>query len=289
MIREVERKAISGLLVAAILLVLLVITPFAAINADKSRELIQGLQLGGLILLEGLLAAGFFIVQPNQGKALQFFGQYVGTVKTSGLWWANPFFTKRAVSLRVRNFETAKLKVNDHGSSPIEIGAVVVWQVVDSAEALFEVDNYDDYVRVQSESALRGLANQYPYDSNSDPGTISLSGNTAEVAEKLKGEIQDRLAKAGVRVIEARISHLAYAQEIAGAMLRRQQAGAVIAARRLIVDGAVGMVEHALEQLSERKIITLDDERRAAMVSNLLVVLCAEQQAQPVLNAGTIY
>jgi len=288
MIREVERKATNGLMVAAVLLVLLAITPSIAINADKSRGLIQGLQVGALVLIEVLLAAGFFIVQPNQGKVLQIFGKYVGTVKTPGLWWANPFFTKRAVSLRVRNFETAKLKVNDHGSNPIEIGAVVVWQVVDTAEALFEVDNYDDYVRVQSESALRGLANQYPYDSN-DSGAISLSGSTADVAEKLKGEIQDRLTKAGVRVIEARISHLAYAQEIAGAMLRRQQAGAVIAARRQIVDGAVGMVEHALEQLSSRKIINLDDERRAAMVSNLLVVLCAEQQAQPVLNAGTIY
>ena len=289
MIREVERKATSGLLVAAILLIAVAVTPMAAINADRSRDLLQGILVGGLVLVDALLAAGFFIVQPNQGKVLQFFGSYVGTVKTPGLWWANPFFTKKSVSLRVRNFETPKLKVNDHGSSPIEIGAVVVWQVVDTAEALFEVDNYDDYVRVQSESALRGLANQYPYDSNNEAGTISLSGNTADVAEKLKGEIQDRLSKAGVRVIEARISHLAYAQEIAGAMLRRQQAGAVIAARRQIVDGAVGMVEHALEQLSARKIIHLDDERRAAMVSNLLVVLCAEQPTQPVLNTGTLY
>jgi regulator of protease activity HflC (stomatin/prohibitin superfamily) len=288
MIREVERKATNGLLVAAVTLVLLVITPFAAINAEESGEVIPGLLVGGLVLLEVLLIVGFFIVQPNQGKALQFFGSYVGTVKAPGLWWANPLFTKKSVSLRIRNFETPKLKVNDHGSSPIEIAAVVVWQVVDTAEALFEVDNYDDYVRVQSESALRGLANQYPYDHN-ESGTISLSGNTADVAEKLKGEIQDRLSKAGVRVIEARISHLAYAQEIAGAMLRRQQAGAVIAARRQIVDGAVGMVEHALEQLSARKIIQLDDERRAAMVSNLLVVLCAEQPTQPVLNTGTLY
>jgi regulator of protease activity HflC (stomatin/prohibitin superfamily) len=235
-----------------------------------------------------ILWTGLFTVQPGQARVLQLFGAYVGTVRDPGLRWANPFFTKRAVSLRIRNFETTKLKVNDHNSNPIEIGAVVVWQVTDTAEALFEVDNYDEYVRVQSESALRGLANQYPYDAHED-GQKSLSANTQEVAEKLKTEIQERLAKAGVRVLEARVSHLAYAPEIAGVMLRRQQATAVVAARQKIVDGAVGMVEQALEQLGRRQIVHLDEERKATMVSNLLVVLCSEQATQPVVNTGSLY
>jgi regulator of protease activity HflC (stomatin/prohibitin superfamily) len=235
-----------------------------------------------------LLLAGFKIVQPNVGKVLQLFGNYVGTIKQPGLWWLNPFYTAKNVSLRVRNFETAKLKVNDHNSNPIEIAAVVVWQVVDTAEAMFEVDNYDNYVHVQSEAALRGMSNQYPYDTHEE-GKLSLSGSTAEVAEKLKGEIQDRLAKAGVKVLEARISHLAYAPEIANVMLRRQQANAVIAARQKIVEGAVGMVEQALDALSKKQIVQLDEERKAAMVSNLLVVLCSEQATQPVVNTGTLY
>ncbi|MEO8140956.1 MAG: SPFH domain-containing protein, partial [Gemmatimonadota bacterium] len=205
-----------------------------------------------------------------------------------GLFWANPFFTKKSISLRVRNFETMKLKVNDHSSNPIEIAAVVVWQVTDTAEALFEVDNYEDYVKVQSESALRGLANQYPYDAH-QADQLSLSVNTADVADKLQGEIQARLLKAGVKINEARISHLAYAPEIAGVMLRRQQASAVIAARQMIVEGAVGMVEMALALLSQKAIVHLDEERKATMVSNLLVVLCSEQSTQPVVNAGTIY
>ena len=257
----------------------------AAVQKQAPFAIVGWLLAGVLVLF---LWVGLFTVQPNQARVLQLFGNYTGSVKAAGLWWANPFFTKKAVSLRVRNFETTKLKVNDHNSNPIEIGAVVVWQVVDSAEALFEVDNYEDYVHVQSESALRGLANQYPYDSH-DVTTMSLATHTAEVADKLKGEIQDRLAKAGVRVLEARISHLAYAPEIANVMLRRQQANAVIAARQMIVEGAVGMVEMALAQLSEKKIIVLDEERRAAMVSNLLVVLCSEQGTQPVVNTGTLY
>jgi regulator of protease activity HflC (stomatin/prohibitin superfamily) len=219
---------------------------------------------------------------------LQLFGRYIGTVRDPGLWWANPFFTKGHVSLRIRNFETPKLKVNDHRSNPVEIGAVVVWRVVDTAEALFEVDDYSNYVKVQSESALRGVANQYPYDAHADD-EMSLSSHTQAVAEKLKSEIQARLAKAGLEVTEARISHLAYAPEIAGVMLRRQQATAVIAARQKIVEGAVGMVEMALEQLAGRSIISLDEERKAAMVSNLLVVLCSEQATQPVVNTGTLY
>jgi regulator of protease activity HflC (stomatin/prohibitin superfamily) len=241
----------------------------------------------GLIVLI-VLWTGFFTVQPNQGRVLQLFGRYVGTVRDPGLWWANPFFTKGHVSLRVRNFETPKLKVNDHRSNPVEIGAVVVWRVVDTAEALFEVDDYSNYVKVQSESALRGVANQYPYDAHADD-EMSLSSHTQAVAEKLKSEIQARLAKAGLEVMEARISHLAYAPEIAGVMLRRQQATAVIAARQKIVEGAVGMVESALEQLAGRSIISLDEERKAAMVSNLLVVLCSEQATQPVVNTGTLY
>jgi regulator of protease activity HflC (stomatin/prohibitin superfamily) len=231
---------------------------------------------------------GLLVVQPKQGKALLLFGRYSGTVRASGLGWVNPFFTARPISLRVRNFETTKLKVNDHNSNPIEIGAVVVWQVTDTAEALFEVDNYEDYVKVQSESALRGLANQYPYEAH-EAGQMSLSVNTTEVAEKLKVEIQERLAKAGVKVLESRISHLAYAPEIAGVMLRRQQANAVIAARQKIVDGAVDMVESALDQLSSKQIVHLDEERKATMVSNLLVVLCSEQATQPVVNTGSIY
>jgi regulator of protease activity HflC (stomatin/prohibitin superfamily) len=219
---------------------------------------------------------------------LQFFGDYVGTVKTPGLRWANPFYTKKRISMRVRNFESSRLKVNDNEGNPIEIAAVVVWQVVDSAEAVFEVDDYNNYVKVQSEAALRNLATSYTYDTH-DEEHISLRGHTAVVAEHLKKEIQDRLARAGVQVIEARISHLAYAPEIAQAMLQRQQAGAIIAARQRIVEGAVGMVEMALAMLSQRDILSLDDERKAAMVSNLLVVLCGERATQPIINTGTIY
>jgi regulator of protease activity HflC (stomatin/prohibitin superfamily) len=216
------------------------------------------------------------------------FGRYVGTAKQQGLWWANPFYSKRKISLRVRNFETPKMKVNDLRSNPIEIAAIVVWQVVETAEAMFEVDNYDNYVHVQSESALRGLATHYPYDAHAE-GEIALSVHTDEIVDRLKGEIQARLEKAGVRVLEARISHLAYAPEIAGVMLRRQQANAIIAARQRIVEGAVGMVDMALDMLSRKNIVKLDEERKAAMVSNLLVVLCAEQQTQPVVNTGTLY
>jgi regulator of protease activity HflC (stomatin/prohibitin superfamily) len=219
---------------------------------------------------------------------MQLFGAYVGTVKHPGLRWANPFYTKKHVSLRVRNFESDRLKVNDIEGNPIEIAAVVVWKVVDTAEAIFEVDDYQNYLHVQSEAALRNLATSYPYDTHED-GVKSLRGNTLEIAEHLKAEIQERLDKAGVQVIEARISHLAYAPEIASAMLQRQQAGAVIAARTRIVEGAVGMVEMALDKLSKQKIVDLDEERKAAMVSNLLVVLCSDRGAHPVVNAGTLY
>jgi regulator of protease activity HflC (stomatin/prohibitin superfamily) len=287
-IREIQRKATSGVFMIVALFMLTILLAYGMVDAiqDQSGWRIAVTVIALILLV--LAWTGLFTVQPNQGKALQLFGDYVGTVREAGLWWANPFFTKRPVSLRVRNFETTKLKVNDHNSNPIEIGAVVVWQVTDSAEALFEVDNYEEYVKVQSESALRGLANQYPYDAHEE-GQMSLSANTQDVAERLKHEIQERLAKAGVRVLEARVSHLAYAPEIAGVMLRRQQANAVIAARQKIVEGAVGMVEQALEHLNRKQIVHLDEERKAAMVSNLLVVLCSEQATQPVVNTGTLY
>ena len=236
-----------------------------------------------LILLGGLL-----IVNPNEAQVLQLFGTYVGTLRDQGFRWVNPFTSKRRISLRVRNFETSKLKVNDLDGNPIEIAAVVVWQVVDTAEAVFQVDSFENFVQVQSESALRTMATSYSYDSHVE-GQMSLRSHTAETAEQLKKEIHDRLQKAGVEVIEARISHLAYAAEIASAMLQRQQASAIVAARQTIVTGAVSMVEMALEQLSEKKLVDLDPERRAAMVSNLLVVLCGERAAQPVLNTGTLY
>jgi regulator of protease activity HflC (stomatin/prohibitin superfamily) len=234
------------------------------------------------------LLQGLFSVAPNEARVLQLFGEYAGTVTTTGLRWANPLCKRKKISVRVRNFESSHLKVNDFEGNPIEIAAVVVWRVVDTAEALFEVDDYNNYVKVQSEAALRNLATSYPYDSH-DEAHPSLRGHTNAVADHLKREIQDRLAKAGVQVLEARISHLAYAPEIAAAMLQRQQAGAIIAARTRIVEGAVGMVDMALELLSKKDIVHLDEERKAAMVSNLLVVLCGEKGAQPILNTGTIY
>ncbi len=241
-----------------------------------------------LILVAAFLLVGVFVVNPNEGRVLQFFGDYVGTAKTAGLRWANPFYTKKRISLRIRNFESTKLKVNDLEGNPIEIAAVVVWRVVDTAEAVFEVDDYQNFVKVQTEAAVRNLATSYKYDAHEED-QMSLRGNTAAVAEHLKKEIQDRLSKAGVEVLEARISHLAYAPEIAQAMLQRQQAGAIIAARQRIVEGAVGMVQMALDMLSQRDILELDNERKAAMVSNLLVVLCGERSTQPVINTGTIY
>ena len=232
--------------------------------------------------------AGLTVVNPNQAKVVQLFGRYRGSLKQQGFWWVHPLTTRRKVSLRIRNFESSRLKVNDQDGNPIEIASVVVWKVVDTAEAAFQVDDYEHFVHVQSEAALRNLATRYTYDTHDD-SQMSLRSHTAEVAEHLKKEIQDRLSRAGVEVLESRISHLAYAQEIAASMLQRQQAGAIIAARQRIVEGAVGMVEMALEMLSRRDIVTLDDERKAAMVSNLLVVLCGERAAQPIVNTGTIY
>jgi regulator of protease activity HflC (stomatin/prohibitin superfamily) len=258
------------------------------IQAASTERPVMALVWALIMLVSIVLLSGLFTVNPNEGKALQLFGEYVGTVRHAGLWFANPLFQKKRISLRVRNFETGKMKVNDSHSNPIEIAAIVVWKVVDSAEALFEVDDYQHYVQTQSESAVRALAQTYPYDAHGDE-TIALSTNPDEVAQGLQSAIQERLDKAGVLVIEARLSHLAYAPEIASAMLRRQQASAIIAARQKIVEGAVGMVETALMMISEKSLVTLDDERKAAMVSNLLVVLCSDRDAQPIVNTGTIY
>jgi len=288
MFREVEHRTVPGF-TALILLIAASLLGAYALRTAILTQSVPGMAGYGLLDAVILIAwGGLFMVNPNQAKVLQLFGRYVGSVKAQGLQWANPFFTKRSISLRVRNFETAKLKVNDRNSNPVEIAAIVVWQVVDTAEAMFEVDSYENYVHVQSESALRNLASQYPYDAHEE-GEKALASHTAEIAERLQHEIQDRLTKAGVAVREARFSHLAYAPEIAGVMLRRQQANAIIAARQRIVEGAVGMVEMALDNLSKRDIVQLDEERKATMVSNLLVVLCSEQATQPVVNTGTLY
>jgi regulator of protease activity HflC (stomatin/prohibitin superfamily) len=288
MIREREHNGAAGALVLVVLIAAVALTVWGLVLAIRSHAPwpIVGACLA--LTVEALLFNGFFVVNPNEAQVLQLFGSYAGSARTPGLRFANPLFTKHRISLRVRNFESARLKVNDSEGNPIEIAAVVVWRVVETAEALFEVDDYENYVHVQSEAAERNLATSYAYDAH-DENQRSLRGHTGEVAEHLKREIQDRLAKAGVEVLEARISHLAYAPEIAAAMLQRQQAGAIIAARQRIVEGAVGMVEMALEMLSRKEIVHLDEERKAAMVSNLLVVLCGEKGTQPIVNTGTIY
>ncbi len=242
-----------------------------------------GLFIGGIALLAGCLVIG-----PNEARVLTFFGRYTGTVRTSGLRWVNPFTNKRDVSLRARNFESAKIKVNDIDGNPIEIGAVIVWRVVDTAQAMFDVESFSNYVQIQAESAVRNLAMHHPYDTH-DESKVSLRGHSEVVADLLRKEVDTRIRAAGCEVVDARIAHLAYAPEIAQAMLQRQQAGAIIAARTLIVEGAVSMVEMALGQLATRGIVELDAERKAAMVSNLLIVLCGERGTQPVVNAGTLY
>lgn len=288
MFREVEARPTPGILMAVLVTALVPIG--AAISIMGVRAQGPLIVLGGLLIVVLALFClpGFFIVAPNEGKVLTLFGTYKGTAKTPGLWFTNPFMTKKAISLRIRNFETNKLKVNDARSNPVEIGAIVVWKVTDTAEATFEVNDYVQYVAVQSESAVRALASAYPYDHHGDDA-IALSTHPTEISKGLLEALHDRLGKAGVEVIEARISHLAYAQEIAAAMLQRQQASAIVAARQTIVEGAVGMVEMALDALSARQIVTLDDERKASMVSNLLVVLCSDRAAQPVVNTGTLY
>ena len=288
MIRERQVNALPGLPVLLVLIAVDITAIYGLVDAAQDGSLTRILICVIATIVATFLMAGLFVVNPNEAKVLQLFGAYSGTVKNPGLRWANPFYTKKRVSQRVRNFESAKLKVNDNEGNPIEIASVVVWRVVDTDEAVFEVDDYNNYVKVQTEAALRNLATSYTYDAH-DEHTISLRGTTQVVADHLKKEIQDRLARAGVEAMEARISHLAYAPEIAHAMLQRQQAGAIIAARSRIVEGAVGMVEMALELLSKRDIVTLDNERKAAMVSNLLVVLCGDKSTQPIINTGTIY
>ena len=288
MIKEIERKYASGYLALVVLPILIIGNGWWLVTsamAENVTSVVIAILVGITLLI---CLGGFFMVHPNQARVLTLFGTYVGSARETGLRWANPFYAKKAVSLRVRNFDCDTLKVNDSSGNPIEIAAVVVWKVVDSAEAVFEVDDYISFVEIQSEAALRNLATSYPYESHSDE-KIALRSNQQEVAEQLKIEVQDRLEKAGVEVIEARISHLAYAQEIASAMLKRQQAQAIVAARRTIVDGAVGMVKMALDELKEQDIIDLDEERKAAMISNLLVVLCGEENAQPVLNTSSLY
>ena len=286
-IRERDVKSVSGIPLLFVLLGLSAFAVFAFITMDMSKAMrIATLIIGVPVLL--IAFSGLYKVEPNQSAVLSLFGKYIGTVRTPGLRFNNPFYTKKKISLRVRNFESGKLKVNELDGSPIEIAAIVVWEVNDSAEAVFNVDNYESFVQIQSEAAIRSMATSYPYDQHND-GDISLRSHPAEISERLRDEIQDRLAKAGIHVIEARISHLAYSPEIAGAMLQRQQAGAIIAARKKIVEGAVGMVEDALTALSSKDIVELDEERRATMVSNLLVVLCSDKATQPVVNTGTLY
>lgn len=288
---EVERKVWPGLPALLLQLVILIAGTALFITGVGLSDSGQG---GGPYMVVGALlwglwttlTCGFFTLQPNEAAALVLLGAYKGTVKDPGFHWGNPFYTKRRVSLRARNLNGERLKVNDEMGNPIEIAAVVVWRVSNTVEALFDVDNYTDYVKIQSESALRHLAGLYPYDAAEEGGHLSLRGSADEVSEGLKRELQERLGKAGVVVDEARLSHLAYAPEIAAAMLQRQQATAIIAARQKIVEGAVGMVHMALAKLNDEGVVTLDEEKKAAMVSNLLVVLCGERSTQPIINAG---
>ena len=286
--REQVRNVPSGYLMLVVLAVVQISLGYVNLKMIMAGN-VSGMIVVGIASLVVVIGwVGFFMVHPNEAKVLQLFGKYVGTAHDQGLKWANPFYAKTAVSTRIRNFESSKLKVNDSRGSPIEIAAVVVWKVFDTAEALFEVDDYEEFVQIQSESALRNLSTTYPYEPHQGEG-IALRSHPAEIAQALRVEIQDRLEQAGVTVIEARISHLAYAPEIANAMLRRQQASAIIAARTQIVAGAVGMVEMALDQLKEKNVVELDEERKAAMVSNLLVVLCGEETTKPVVNTGSLY
>ena len=286
MIEERQASTYNGYTAIGVLFLLTLATPVAIGILPMMLKI--PMALFGLLVFACWL--GFFMVAPNQGRVLQLFGRYVGSERIEGLRWANPLYMKAKVSLRVRNFESGTLKVNDSNGNPIDIGAVIVWKVVDTAEALFEVDDYENYVQIQSEAALRNLATTHPYDSYGEEGqSFCLRGSPEEVAALLKTEVQNRLSKAGVEVIEARLSHLAYSPEIANAMLQRQQASAIVAARQKIVEGAVGMVDLALNKLADQNVVDLNEERKAAMVSNLLVVLCGEHAASPVVNAGSLY
>lgn len=287
-VRETSATKINGYAAFGILIVLI------GLNAVLVWQMIQTQDPSGLfleipvLLLTILWGAGFFVVQPNEARVLVLFGKYIGSVRDDGFWWANPLAVKKHVSLRIRNFNSDRIKVNDLHGNPIEIAAVVVWRVVDSARALFDVEHFEQFVAIQSETAIRALASEYPYDAQ-DEVRASLRGNPQEIAENLQAQLQSRLEVAGVVVTESRISHLAYAPEIAQAMLRRQQAQAIVAARQKIVEGAVGMVDSALRMLSEQKIVVLDEERKATMVNNLMVALVADREAQPVINTGTLY
>ena len=289
MIQEKRALAVSGWPVVG-LVAIIGVACIAGFAVSVTSEVIAGWIVSAVgVAIGALIAAGLFIVNPNEAKVVQLFGKYAGTAKQPGLWWMNPFaYPKLKVSQRVRNFESGRLKVNDRDGNPVEIASVVVWKVDDTADAVFQVDDYENFVQVQSEAALRNMATTYPYDTDVD-SELALRRSNVEITDKLRSEIQDRLTKAGIDVIEARISHIAYAAEIAGAMLRRQQAGAVVAARTQIVEGAVGMVEMALEALTKKEVVQLDEERKATMVSNLMVVLCGDREAQPVVNTGTLY
>ncbi len=275
----------AALMIQILLIVLVVFVLIAMIATENPGILVLFLPL---VILMVLFLSGFFVVQPNEARVLVLFGKYIGSVRESGFWWANPFAVKKHVSLRIRNFNSDKIKVNDLHGNPIEIAAVIVWRVVDSARALFDVQSFEEFVGIQSETAIRALASEYPYDAQ-DEDRSSLRGSPQEIAENLKRQVQSRLEVAGVEVTESRISHLAYAQEIAQAMLRRQQAQAIVAARQKIVEGAVGMVDQALRALSEQKIIELDQDKKATMVNNLMVALVSDREAQPVINTGTLY
>ena len=268
---------------------LILVAALASLGAGVPDEEAVPAAIGSLLIALGVfLGVGFFVVQPNHARVLVFFGRYVGTVRNNGLFWTNPLYSKRDISLRIRNLDSEILKVNDAAGNPVEIAAVITWQVVETAKAMFDVEDYEQFVTIQNETAVRHVASEFPYDSY-DADTVSLSGDADAVMTTLQHELQERLEVAGVAVLDTRLRRLAYAPEIAGEMLRRQQARAVVAARQLIVEGAVGMVDHALQMLSESQIVDLDEERKAAMVSNLLVVLCSERGAQPVVNSGSLY
>lgn len=287
-ITEKKGAKISGYIMLIVVIALMLFNFYWLVQMIRQEDPTMLWVFIPLLIVNAISFGGFFVVQPNEARVLVLFGKYVGSVRESGFWYTNPFVTKKHVSLRIHNFNSDKIKVNDLHGNPIEIAAVIVWRVVDSARAMFDVENYEQFVAIQSETAIRALASEYPYDSH-DENVASLRGNPQEIAENLKKQVQTRLEIAGVEVIESRISHLAYAPEIAQAMLRRQQAQAIVAARKKIVEGAVGMVQDALTMLAEQKIVKLDEDKKATMVNNLMVALVSETEAQPVINTGTLY